>query len=108
MSQFGGAFFARSTRRRLLSDTVAIFNAETGDISPWCDHTFSANPDSLYIEEMPAGGFYELFDEDKKGVRYAVVTTVHLRKLLRLEGLPWLATQIVGTYKLTVKNDATL
>ena len=40
-----------------------IYDAATGDISGWWDHSFSGNPHKLYIKAKPGGGFYEIFDE---------------------------------------------
>ena len=37
-----------------------VFDAATGDISPWWDHSFSENPMRFYIEPKPGGGFYEI------------------------------------------------
>ncbi len=34
-----------------------IFDAVTGDISGWWDHSFSENPKKFYIEPKPGGGF---------------------------------------------------
>ncbi|MFZ5515304.1 MAG: hypothetical protein ACOY90_01615 [Candidatus Zhuqueibacterota bacterium] len=39
-----------------------IYDAITGDISGWWDHTFSGKPARFFIEPKPGGGFYpELF-----------------------------------------------
>ena len=40
-----------------------IFDAATGDISGWWDHSFSGNPKKFYLEAKPGGGFYEIFDD---------------------------------------------
>ena len=51
-----------------------IYDAITGDISGWWDHSFSEKPYKLYIEPKPGGGFYEIFNESGDGVKHATVT----------------------------------
>lgn len=63
-----------------------VFDAATGDITPWWDHTMSGNPLRMYVEPRPGGAFMEIFNEDGDGVRHAVVTGVEKGKLLRYEG----------------------
>lgn len=62
------------------------FDAMTGDISGWWDHSFSEKPAALYIEPRPGGGFIELFDDSGDGVLHATVTYADRGKLLRYEG----------------------
>ncbi len=91
--------------------TEAVYDHVTGDISPWWDHTFSGNPQQLFIEAKPGGGFYEIFDESGDGVRHAVVTAAQRGKLLRMEGplgLAGHALTLVTTYQLSASNDSTL
>ena len=63
-----------------------VYDHLTGDISPWWDHSFSGNPDSLYIEAKPGGGFYELFDKSGNGVKHAEVIYAKRGEILRMEG----------------------
>ncbi len=64
-----------------------IYDALTGDISGWWDHTFSDKPARFFIDARPGGGFYEYFDDEgKNGVRHAVVIYAERGKLLRFEG----------------------
>lgn len=63
-----------------------IFDAVTGDVSGWWDHTFSGSPLRLTIEPKPGGGFYEIFDATGDGVLHATVTAAHRGKLLRFVG----------------------
>ena len=80
-----------------------IYEHLTGDISGWWDHSFSEDPDSLYIEARPGGGFYEIFDETGDGVRHAEVTYARKGKMLRMEGPLGLSGQaviLVCTYQL--------
>lgn len=79
-----------------------IFDAATGDISGWWDHTFSGAPLKLYIEPEPGGGFYEIFDRSGNGVRHATVIAADRGKLLRFEGplgLSGHAILMVTTYE---------
>jgi uncharacterized protein YndB with AHSA1/START domain len=62
------------------------FDAMTGDISGWWDHSFSEKPAAFYIEPKPGGGFYEMFDDVGNGVLHATVTYAHRGKMLRYEG----------------------
>ena len=65
---------------------IAVFDAATGDISAWWDHTMSGDPLKLYVEPRPGGAFMEVFNEAGDGVRHAVVTGAERGKLLRYEG----------------------
>lgn len=63
-----------------------IYDAITGDVSGWWDHSMSANPKKFFIEARPGGGFYEIFNDRGDGVRHAVVIYADRGKLLRFEG----------------------
>jgi uncharacterized protein YndB with AHSA1/START domain len=63
-----------------------VFDAATGDISGWWDHTMSSAPLSLTIDPRPGGLFLETYDAKGNGVRHAVVTAADRGKLLRMEG----------------------
>jgi hypothetical protein len=88
-----------------------IYDATTGDISEWWDHSFSGNPRKLYIEARPGGGFWEIFDESGDGVRHATVIYAQRGKALRFEGplgLSGRAIQMVHTYTFShVGTDST-
>jgi hypothetical protein len=88
-----------------------IYDAITGDISEWWDHTFSQDPLKLYVETKPGGGFWEIFDESGDGVRHATVIYAHRGKVLRFEGplgLSGRAIQMVHTYTFShVGTDST-
>ena len=95
--------FAFTFARTVPGSPRATYDALTGDISGWWDHTFSGSPHRLYIEARPGGGFYELFDESGDGVRHAVVTAAERGALLRFEGplgLAGNALHMVATYEL--------
>lgn len=81
---------------------MEIYDAVTGDIGGWWDHSLSENPLRLYIEPKPGGGFYEIFDESGDGARHAVVTVAERGKMLRFEGplgLTGNAIELVCTYR---------
>jgi hypothetical protein len=89
-----------------------IYDAVTGDISGWWDHSFSDNPKKLYIEPKPGGGFWEIFDDEGNGVLHATVIYAQRGKLLRFDGplgLSGMAIKIVTTYEFQpVAEDSTL
>ena len=89
-----------------------IYDAVTGDISGWWDHSFSDNPQKLYIEPKPGGGFWEIFDDEGNGVLHATVIYAQRGKLLRFDGplgLSGMAIKVVTTYEFQpVGEDSTL
>jgi uncharacterized protein YndB with AHSA1/START domain len=89
-----------------------IFDAVTGDISGWWDHSFTDNPKKFYLEPKPGGGFWEIFDDEGNGVLHATVIYADRGKLLRFDGpfgLSGKAIQIVTTYQFEpVGIDSTL
>jgi uncharacterized protein YndB with AHSA1/START domain len=94
----------------LPGDPETIYDAATGDISGWWDHSFSGKPARLDIEAKPGGGFWEIFDDSGDGVLHARVTFAQRGKLLRFEGplgLTGHAIQMVTTYELEPKGDST-
>jgi uncharacterized protein YndB with AHSA1/START domain len=78
-----------------------IYDAITGDLTPWWDHKFSENPARFVLEPKPGGGFWEIFDASGDGVRHAVVIFAQRGRLLRFDGplgLSGRAVQMVTTY----------
>lgn len=63
-----------------------VFDAFTGDVKPWWDHSFSKTPHAMVIEPEVGGRFYELFDEEGNGVVHASVTFVDRGKKLIFKG----------------------
>jgi uncharacterized protein YndB with AHSA1/START domain len=63
-----------------------VYDAATGDISGWWDHSFSGHPKKLYIEAKPGGGFYEIFDDAGNGVLHATVIYADHGKRIRFTG----------------------
>ena len=88
-----------------------IFDAVTGDISGWWDHSFSEEPLKFYIEPKPGGGFYEIINENGDGFRHAEVIACERGKLLRFQGplgLSGRAVTMVHSYEFVpVGNDST-
>jgi uncharacterized protein YndB with AHSA1/START domain len=86
-----------------------VYDALTGDIGGWWDHSMSENPLRMFIEAKPGGGFWEIFDESGDGVRHAVITYAHRGKLLRFEGplgLAGNAIDMVTTYELAPAGES--
>ena len=78
-----------------------VYDAITGDISAWWDHSFSDKPYKLFIEAKPGGGFFEIFNEEGDGVKHATVIYAERGKMLRMDGplgLSGKAVQMVTTY----------
>jgi uncharacterized protein YndB with AHSA1/START domain len=79
-----------------------IYDAITGDISEWWDHSFTETPKAFYIEARPGGGFWEIFDESGDGALHATVIYAERGKLLRFDGplgLSGKAVKMVHTYE---------
>ena len=89
----------------------AIYDALTGDISGWWDHSFSEHPLRFYIDPKPGGGFYEIFDESGDGVLHATVTFAKRGEWLRFHGplgLSGYAVDMYHSYRLEpVGEDST-
>lgn len=78
-----------------------IFDAATGDISGWWDHTFSGKPKAFYLEPKVGGAFMEIFDDEGNGARHAEVILCNRPKQIRFEGplgLSGQAVQMIHTY----------
>jgi hypothetical protein len=88
-----------------------IYDAITGDISGWWDHSFSKTPLHFYIEAKPGGRFLEIFDEAGNGVLHATVLVADRGKMLRFDGplgLSGRAVKMVHTYKFkAIGSDST-
>ncbi len=63
-----------------------VFDAATGDVSGWWDHSFSEHPKKLFIEPKPGGGFYEIFDDSGNGALHATVIYADRGKKIRFTG----------------------
>ncbi len=63
-----------------------VWEAFTGDISGWWDHSFSGKPAKFFIEPKPGGGFIELFDDQGNGVKHGTVIYAQKPSKLNFEG----------------------
>jgi hypothetical protein len=103
--------FSFGMQVNLPGTTTQIYDAITGDISGWWDHTFSEKPYKLYIDAIPGGGFYEIFNAGGDGVKHATVIYSDRGKMLRMDGplgLSGKAVQMVTTYEfLALGSDST-
>jgi hypothetical protein len=94
--------FSFEQQLTLPGTTTQIYDAITGDISGWWDHSFSEKPYKLYIDAIPGGGFYEIFNAGGDGVKHATVIYSDRGKMLRFDGplgLSGKAIQMVTTYE---------
>jgi len=108
--KYGAFSFTKEVK--LLGTPEEIFEAATGDISGWWDHSVSKNPVEFYIEPIPGGGFWEFFDDEGNGVLHATVIAADRGELLRFDGplgLAGIAIHLVTTYTFEpVGSDSTL
>src|SRR5690606_41174816 len=82
----------------------AVWEAFTGDITGWWDHSFSGKPAKMFIEPKPGGGFIELFDDEGNGVKHGTVIFAQRPSKLNFEGpLPFngLAVNMVHSVTFT-------
>lgn len=85
----------------LPASPVEVYEAVTGDVSGWWDHSMSEHPKRLYVEAKPGGGFWEIFNDAGDGVLHATVIYADRGKRLRFVGplgLSGQAVQLVTTY----------
>ena len=103
--------FSVSHRFTVPGDTATIYDAMTGEIGGWWDHTFSGKPKSFRIEPKPGGGFYEIFDDTGDGVLHGTVIYAQRGKLLRFRGplgLSGNAIDMVVSWMYEAKGDSTV
>lgn len=87
-----------------------VYDAATGDISGWWDHSFNGHPKKLYIEARAGGGFYEVFDDAGNGALHATVIYADRGKRLRYTGplgFGGRAIDMVTTYDFAVVEGGT-
>jgi len=89
----------------------AVYDAVTGDVSGWWDHSFSKQPAWFYLDAKPGGGFWEFFDkEGKNGVLHATVIYADRGKRLTFRGplgFNGKAVDCVMTYDLKPEGSGT-
>lgn len=86
------------------------WDAATGDLAPWWDHTFKPNPKRLVLEPWAGGGFHEIWNDAGEGVKHATVTWAERGRRLRFEGPLGLAGEgvlLVTTWDFAAKGDST-
>jgi len=97
---------------RLPGTPEVIYDAISGDISGWWDHSFSNAPAKLYLDAKPGGGFFEIFNEQGDGALHATVIYAERGKLLRFDGplgFSGKAIQLVCSYEFKpAGTDSTL
>jgi hypothetical protein len=111
VTTFSPAGFTIVQKVTLPGSPERIYDAITGDVSPWWDHHFSEKPYAFYIEPWPGGGFYELFDRAGNGLKHATVIWAERGKRLRFEGplgFAGRAMNFVCTYDLAAQGDSTV
>lgn len=86
-----------------------VFDAATGDITGWWDHSFWQDPAEMVIEPEFGGRFYERFEADSdNGALHARVIFVRAPHELRLHGplgLSGRAVDMVTSWTLTETQD---
>lgn len=85
------------------------WDAFTGDVTPWWDHTFFEAPEAMYIEPRVGGGFVEE-KNTTDGVLHARVTWAERGKRLVLRGplgFHGLAADLVHSLVFTPEGDGT-
>lgn len=100
-SKPGYSVFSFEQEVRLPGSPNEIYDAISGDISGWWDHSFKERPHKLYLEAKPGGGFFEIFNERGEGAKHATVIYAERGKMLRFDGplgLSGRALQLVCTY----------
>ena len=90
---------------------AVVFEAATGDISPWWDHSFALDPAELVIEPRFGGRFYERLREGSDdGALHATVIYVDAPTSLRLHGplgLSGRSVDLVASWTLNAVPEGT-
>lgn len=85
------AFTPQGFRSQVVVEIAApraeVFEAATGDVSPWWDHSFASEPAELVIEPVFGGRFHERLEAgSENGALHARVIYVDAPSALRLHG----------------------
>lgn len=100
--------FSVTQTAAIAASPETVWDAFTGDISGWWDHSFSGKPAKFFIEAKPGGGFIELFDAQGNGVKHATVIWAQKPTKLSFEGpLPFngLAVNMVHQVTFAAQED---
>jgi len=87
--------FSFTHELKLPGNPVQIYDACTGEVSDWWDHSFSEKPFSIYLDARVGGPFFETFDTLGNGALYATVTYADRGRVLRFEGPMGLSGQAI-------------
>jgi uncharacterized protein YndB with AHSA1/START domain len=109
------AFAPAGYRAQVSVDIAAppqvVFDAATGDVSGWWDHSFVEQPAELVIEPRFDGRFYERFEAGgDDGALHARIIYVDAPSTLRMHGplgLSGQALDLVATWTLTETETGT-
>lgn len=105
--------FVTSVTVEIGAPVAEVFDAATGDVTGWWDHSFSENPAEMVIEPRFDGRFYERFEAgSENGSLHARVIFVNAPNQLRLHGplgLSGRAVDLVSSWQLeeAAEGDAT-
>ncbi len=102
--------FTSVQKAKLPGTTTELFDAMTGDISGWWDHSFREQPHALRLEPWVGGRFIEEFDDQGNGALHATVILADRPTLIRYEGplgLSGRALTNVVTYEFSAEGDST-
>ncbi|MGJ3231309.1 MAG: SRPBCC domain-containing protein [Oceanicaulis sp.] len=107
------AFTPQGFRSRIVVEIAApreeVFEAATGDVSPWWDHSFAEDPAELVIEPEFGGRFYERLEEGSQdGALHARIIYVDAPSQLRMNGplgLSGRALDLVSSWTLEEAQD---
>lgn len=105
--------FVTSVTVEIGAPVADVFDAATGDVTGWWDHSFWENPAEMVIEPRFDGRFYERFEAgSENGSLHARVIFVNAPTELRLHGplgLSGRAVDLVSSWRLEEagEGDAT-
>ena len=87
VSEFEVLGFRTTQTIEINAPREAVWDAATGDVLPWWDHTYSGGPAELVIEPTFGGRFYERFEAGSDdGMLHAEVIFANAPQTLRLHG----------------------
>lgn len=96
--------FVTSVTVEIAAPVAEVFDAATGDVTGWWDHSFSESPAEMVIEPRFDGRFYERFEAGSdNGSLHARVIFVNAPNQLRLHGplgLSGRAVDLVSSWQL--------
>lgn len=111
--QFTTQGYSISQSYEIAADPQTVFDAATGDVSGWWDHSFSRgfgmDPDEFYLEPKAGGHFIERFGDGAE-VLHATVIYVKPGEALRFDGplgFNGNAMNFVVSYKLSPTEAGT-